>query len=70
MSEKKTGGAEFLNLSMSLAAKLGAVVVHADELFSPDGHNVDKDALEALLNDPEVRRWIKSLGALAPVKRR
>ena len=58
-----------LTLSPSLAAKLAAIVVHADEMLSPDGHEFDKFALQQALADPEVVAWIKACGPLAPVKR-
>lgn len=58
-------------ISASLASKLASVVVHADELFSPDGRiGFDEHALEQAARDPEVQEWVKSLGPLAPVKRR
>ena len=58
-------------ISASLASKLASVVVHADELFSADGRiGFDTEALKQSARDPEVQDWIKSLGALAPVKRR
>ena len=56
--------------SLQLLAKIGAVVVHVDELFSPDGRNIDKEAIMPLLADPEVRQWVKDMGALLPLKRR
>lgn len=58
-----------LSLSPGLAASLAAIVVHAEELISADGHPFDKDALQTALSDPKVREWIKACGALAPVKR-
>lgn len=57
-------------VSMGLLVKLGSIAVHADELFSTDGRNVDKDAMLPLLADPEVQEWIKSMGPLLPLKRR
>ncbi len=58
-----------MNISISLASKLASAVVHADELTSPQGHQFDVDALRGIIKDPEVVAWLKSLGALAPVKR-
>lgn len=60
---------DFLVLSPTLAAKLAAVVVHADELFSPDGHDYDRTALLGAARDPEVQDWLQRCGPLAPVKR-
>lgn len=57
-------------LPVTLVSKLASVVVHADELFSTDGRKVfDEAALLTAARDPEVQAWIKSLGALAPIKR-
>jgi hypothetical protein len=55
---------------LRLLAKLGSIVVHADELLSPRGHDYDKVALRGLIADPEVQNWIKEMGALLPLKRR
>ena len=56
-------------MTNTLKAKLAAIVVHADELTGPDGHQFDAAAIRALVADAEVSAWVKSLGALAPVKR-
>jgi len=61
---------DVISIDLSLAAKLAGIVVHADELMSVDGRGVDRTALLCGINDPEVKAWIESLGALAPVKRR
>lgn len=55
--------------SLSVLVKLGSIVVHADELFSPDGRDIDKQMVESLLRDPEVVDWIREMGALLPLKR-
>lgn len=56
-------------MTYSLAAKLAAVVVHADEMLSPDGHALDRVALKAAITDPEVVEFLGAVGPLAPVKR-
>jgi len=56
-------------ISVSLAAKLAAAVVHGDELTGPRGHVFDVKALRTVVEDLEVVAWIKELGPLAPVKR-
>lgn len=61
---------DFLVLSPTLAAKLAAAVVHADELFSPNGHDFDRQALIVAVRDSEVQDWLRRCGPLAPVKRR
>lgn len=61
-----------LTPSPALLCKLGSIIVHADEMTSPDGHEFDRAAFSALLADPEVREWIEHMETLAmvPVKRR
>lgn len=54
---------------LSLLVKIGSIAVHADEFFSPGGHEFDKTALQQLLHDPEVVAWIKQMGPLLPRKR-
>jgi hypothetical protein len=56
-------------LTLSVAVKLGSIAVHADELISQDGRELDRQVLRQLLDDPEVSSWIKSMGCLLPVKR-
>jgi hypothetical protein len=56
----------------TLLTKLGSILVHAEELVSPYGHEVDRRSLVALLNDADVLHWREQMNALAllPVKRR
>lgn len=60
---------DFCTLTVPLAAKLAAVVVHAEEMLSPQGHAFDRMALKTVIEDPAVQAWIKSCGALAPQRR-
>lgn len=55
----------------ALLVKLGSIVVHAEEMLSPNGHQFDRIAIESLLNDASVVAWMASMGAmgLLPVKR-
>jgi hypothetical protein len=57
--------------SASLVCKLGSIAVHAEEFLSVGGHEFDKAALSALLQDSGVKAWLDSLGrmGLVPVKR-
>ena len=55
---------------LALAAKLGSIAVHADEITSPDGHAFDKAAITTLLHDADVIAFIKWLGPLVPRKRK
>ena len=55
----------------ALLSKLGSIVVHVDEMLSPEGHVFDRAALDLLLRDPEVVAWLEQMNAMAmvPVKR-
>lgn len=56
----------------SLLAKLGSIVVHTDEYLSFDGHDFDREAINALLGAADVREWLEAMAGLAlvPQKRR
>lgn len=58
-----------LKPSLALLAKLGSIIVHADEYHSSRGHDYDYTAFKGLLADPEVITWIKAMGPFLPVKR-
>lgn len=51
--------------------KLGSIAIHAEELLSPHGHHFDKVALDQLMRDEDVVRWLKGMRKLAllPEKR-
>jgi hypothetical protein len=59
-----------MELPITLVAKLAAIVVHADEMLSPTGHDYDRIALLSAITDPEVKNWIVSVREFAPVKRK
>ena len=56
-------------LPPALLAKLGSIVVHADEACSDSAHSFDVEALKALIAQPDVQDFIVALGPLVPVKR-
>lgn len=55
----------------ALLCKLASIAIHAEEYISLDGHTLDREALQAVLNDPDVKAWLASMTsmALAPQKR-
>lgn len=55
--------------TIALLAKLGSIVVHAEEMLSQKGHYFDKLAFEHLLKDGEIQAWLKAMGPFIPVKR-
>lgn len=60
-----------LSPSAALLSKLGSIAVHVEEMLSIKGHDVDRVALQTLLDDVEVREWISAMSELAliPIKR-
>lgn len=54
---------------VTLLAKLGSIVVHAEELVGPNGHDFDRLAIMSASADPEVKAWIEAMGPLLPLKR-
>lgn len=60
-----------LNPPASTLAKLGSIIVHAEEATSTNGHEFDWHTFHTLLADPEVQAWLKGMQDLAmlPVKR-
>ena len=58
-------------ISLTLLIKLGSIAIHTEELLSPRGHQFDRDALNTLLNDKEVRELLENpeLKVFFPVKR-
>lgn len=59
-----------LELSPSLAVKLGSLAVHVDEYLSPSRSRYDLNAMETLIVDPEVSEWLDTFEpGFLPVKR-
>ena len=69
MSLDNTGNP--LSPPATLLVKLGSLAIHIEELHSPNGHHLDRSAVDGILADPEVREWLDAMGgmALLPVKR-
>ena len=55
----------------ALLAKLGSIIIHAEEFLSEGGHPFDKVAFQSGMNDKDVQNWLESMQAMAmiPVKR-
>jgi hypothetical protein len=69
VSTSKVDAADPFQPSKALLAKLGSIVVHADEMLSANGHDFDQAAIRGLLSDPEVHLWIAQMGHYLPQKR-
>lgn len=54
-----------------LLCKLGSICVHIDEGLSKGGHEFDIITIKDLLEQPDVKQWLKDMEdlALLPVKR-
>lgn len=63
--------AQMLNPPASLLVKLGSLARHVEEATSATGHDLDWQAIKALLADPEVQEWMAAMdgAALLPVAR-
>lgn len=61
---------EALRPAASLLCKLGSIAVHSQELLSEDGHAFDRTALDTLMNDPEVKAWLKIMDSLALIPKK
>lgn len=61
-----------LQAPTTVMVKLGSIAVHAEEMLGSSGHPLDRVALEQLLKDEEVVKWLKAMQklALVPLKRR
>jgi hypothetical protein len=62
---------ELAFIPLGTAIKLVSIVVHAEEMLSPDGHYFDKDVIAGLLRDPDVRAVLddKRNAVFLPLKR-
>ncbi len=59
-----------LELTPSLAVKLGSLAVHVDEYLSPNRDYYDLNAIETIIVDQEVNEWLNDFEpGLLPVKR-
>lgn len=57
-------------VEITLQIKLASLIVHVEEMMSPKGHVFDKSAIQALLDDAEVRRFMDGIDPVfLPVKR-
>jgi hypothetical protein len=59
-----------LNPSVALLAKLGSILVHVEEYLSPDGSPFDRAAIDAGLNDAELRAWLAGMDRLTLVPKK
>jgi hypothetical protein len=55
--------------SPDLVRKLGAIVSRADRFVSPTGGMMDLALLAKLLEDPDVRAWLREINRQLPADR-
>lgn len=60
-----------LKVPIATQAKVGSILVHVEEGLSAKGHHFDWNAVESLMQDPDVVVWLDELRGLAliPEKR-
>ena len=56
---------DVLKPTTALLCKLGSIAVHTREYLSFDGHDFDREVINSLLNDPELKAWLKEMDGLA-----
>ena len=56
---------------LAVCARIGSALVHAEEFMSVRGHTFDKESFNAIMNDDDIRAWLKKLDdiGLLPKKR-
>lgn len=55
----------------ALLIALGSLVIHYEEYTSPTGHYMDKQAIDSIRNQPNVRAWFDAMNkqSFLPLKR-
>lgn len=62
---------ELLKPEPTLLVRLGSLIVHYQEAYSPKGHALDRQAIHMLEDDPGVKKWLEAMTryGFLPVKR-
>ena len=57
--------------TINVLCKLGSLAIHVEEAMSNKGHKLDIGAIKGILEDPEIKEWLKQMDKLAllPKKR-
>lgn len=60
-----------IQANLQQLVKLGSIARHVEELMSDDGRAIDKQVIDGLLDDPDVKKIMDELdeAGLLPVKR-
>ncbi len=59
------------DVPMTLLIALGSLIVHYEEWTSPSSNPIDKDVIDSIRNQPDVKEWFEEMNSMAflPVKR-
>jgi hypothetical protein len=60
-----------LKPSVNLLIALASLIVHYEEWTSPNGHPNDKNVIDSIRNQPEIKEWFDQMERLTflPLKR-
>ena len=64
--QRDSAPADPMQPDAALLARLGSLVVHAAEAFSPSAHPFDRQTFRTLLDTPEVQQWLGAMGPMLP----
>lgn len=56
---------EILKPTPQLLIKLGSIITHYKEYLSPDGRALDLDAVNALMDNEDVKEWMVGMDEMA-----
>ncbi len=62
---------DVLKPTPQLLIKLGSLIVHYEEFVSPNGSVIDKQTIDAMMKQDDVKEWFTEMRKLAllPLKR-
>lgn len=71
MDENKKRLDAILKPDVGLLIKLGSIIVHYEEYNSSNGHFLDLQTVESLMEEEDVKEWFEGMSkmALLPQKR-
>jgi len=49
----------------TLLIKLGSIIVHYKEFCSPTGNVIDKETVDAMLQQTDVKEWMEEMDRMA-----
>ena len=61
---------EALKPSPSILSKLGSLVIHIEESMNSKGHIFDMITVKSIIEDEEVKEWLKAMDKLALIPKK